>query len=390
MTPRRTLAFLLIGCALAICSPGTFAQSQTTGRIAGTVRDQTGAVIARAEVTVVSRAIGDERRTTSDETGNYAVSLLPPGTYQVNITASGFKKVVFDNVTVAITEITQINADLEVGSVIESVTIRDVPALTQTDGPRLGRVVDSRAVSELPLATRNFTQILGLSPGADVGLADNTGVGPQLAKHLSQRRAQDTKQLPDQRRGCQIDNASGRDEFDSSAILGNQLDNRANRGVSDFDRTHRFVLSYLWDLPQPAFAGNSKAARLLLSNWEVASIVVAMSGQPIDIVDTGAGSFYGLNGGNVLRGPRQSNVDFSLIKRFPFGESKNIEFHAEFFNLFNHVNLANPISDFNAIVSTGGSIDPDTGRIINPGDFGRITSASNNPRLIQFVLKFNF
>src|SRR5207244_5364485 len=57
------------------------------------------------------------------------------------------------------------------------VTVRDATPLTQPDGPRLGRIVDSRAVSELPLATRNFTQILGLSPGADIGLADNTGVG---------------------------------------------------------------------------------------------------------------------------------------------------------------------------------------------------------------------
>ena len=257
-----------------------------------------------------------------------------------------------------------------------------------------------------------------------------------------------------------IDNASGRDEFDFSTILGNQFDNRANRGVSAFDRRHRFVLSYLWDLPPPALAAKSTASRLLLSNWEVAGIVVAMSGQPIDIVDTGAGSFYGLNNGtnplarpswapgatrgtaasnvpagyffnpfafgrpnvptgqvipsslgtavsgpvppgapfgtdignvgrNVLRGPRQSNVDLSIIKRFPFHESKNIEVRAEFFNLFNQVNLSNPISDFNAVFSTG-SFDSNTGRIINPGDFGRIISTSNNPRLIQFAVKFNY
>ena len=93
---------------------------------------------------------------------------------------------------------------------------------------------------------------------------------------------------------------------------------------------------------------------------------------------------------NVLRGPRQYNVDFSVIKRFPFSESRSLEFRAEIFNLFNHVNLANPISDFNAIPSSGGSIDPGTGQIINPGAFGRIISTSNNPRLIQFALKFNY
>jgi hypothetical protein len=102
------------------------------------------------------------------------------------------------------------------------------------------------------------------------------------------------------------------------------------------------------------------------------------------------GTDFGNVGRNVLRGPRQTNVDFSIIKRFPFGESRSIEFRAEFFNLFNHVNFANPISNLNAFASSGGSIDPNTGQIINPGDFGRITSTSNNPRLIQFALKLNF
>ncbi|PYS78440.1 MAG: hypothetical protein DMF70_14750 [Acidobacteria bacterium] len=206
-------------------------------------------------------------------------------------------------------------------------------------------------------------------------------------------------------------------------------------------------------MPRLAFASTSKVGRLLLSDWQVAGIVTAMSGQPFDIVDSNAGSFYfGANSGlsrpswapgatgrtainnvpagyffnpfafvrpvvstgqlipssngtatasatgtdfgnvgrNALRGPRQTNVDFSIIKRFPFSESKNIELRAEFFNLFNHVNFANPISNLNAVSSSGGSINSDTGQIINPGDFGRIISTSNNPRLIQFALKLNF
>ena len=95
------------------------------------------------------------------------------------------------------------------------------------------------------------------------------------------------------------------------------------------------------------------------------------------------------NFGRVLRGPRQTNVDFSIIKRFPFGEAKNVEFRAEFFNLFNHVNFANPISNLNAVPST--SISANNGQITgDPGDFGRINSTSNNPRLIQLALKLNF
>jgi carboxypeptidase family protein/TonB-dependent receptor-like protein len=261
-----------------------------------------------------------------------------------------------------------------------------------------------------------------------------------------------------------IDNASGgaigAAGIDSGSILGNQLDNRANRGVSNFDRTHRFVLSYLWELPRPVFTGRSTASRLLLSNWQVAGIITAMSGLPIDIVDGNSASLYlGNNNGlsrpswapgatrsiatsdipsgyffnpfafarpivsagqgipssnigavggaacgvptvictdfgnvgrNVLRGPRQVNVDFSVIKRVRIDENKTIEFRAEFFNLFNHVNFANPISNLNGAVSSGGAINANTGQIINPGDFGRLTATSNNPRLIQLALKLNF
>src|SRR5258705_9327318 len=97
-----------------------------------------------------------------------------------------------------------------------------------------------------------------------------------------------------------LDNASSGsgDVGDSTIVIGNQLDNRANRGLSDFDRTHRLVLSYLWDLPRPAFASRSTAMRILLSNWQVTGIISAMSGLPIDVIDGGAGSLYGLSGGN--------------------------------------------------------------------------------------------
>lgn len=241
---------------------------------------------------------------------------------------------------------------------------------------------------------------------------------------------------------------------DTSAILGNQLDDRANRGVSDFDRTHRFVLSYVWDLAQPRFADRFAFWRRLLSDWQFSGVITAMSGLPIDVVDSGAGSFYGLDGasplarpsfstssgcaaaernvpaglffnplafarptvlpgqpipssggiataselgtdiGNVgrncLRGPRQTNVDLAIARHLAIGKSRNLELRAEFFNLFNHVNFAHPISDVNAVESTGGAINRSSGQIVSSGDFGRVISTSNNPRLIQLVLKMSF
>jgi hypothetical protein len=241
---------------------------------------------------------------------------------------------------------------------------------------------------------------------------------------------------------------------DSSGVLGNQSNRRANRGVSDFDRASRFVVSYVWDLPNPAF-GQSPIIRHLLSNWSTSGILTVMSGLPIDIVDTASGSLYGLAKGNnplarpnlspgftchsamqtapsgyffnpfafsspvvlagqpipsasgstaagttgtdigntprnCLRGPRQSNLDFAAIRSFRFKESGRVQFRAEFFNLFNHANFANPISNLNAVSSSGGSIDPNTGRVIDPGNFGRIISSSANPRLIQVALRILF
>jgi hypothetical protein len=242
---------------------------------------------------------------------------------------------------------------------------------------------------------------------------------------------------------------------DSSPILGNQNNPRGNRGPSDFDRTHRLVFSYVWEMPQPSIAGQSRPGRLIFWNWQSSAILTAMSGLPIDIEDTGAGSLYGLANGanplarpslvagmtcksatqdvaagyflnptifarplvqtgqaipssggtatasatgtdigdvgrNCLRGPRQVNLDFSIAKLFPVSESQTFEFRTEFFNLFNHPNFANPISNLNALFASTGRIDPTTGQVLNAGNFGRIISTSSNPRIIQFTLKFNF
>ena len=233
--------------------------------------------------------------------------------------------------------------------------------------------------------------------------------------------------------------------LDTGGVWGNQFAGRANRGVSDFDRTHRLVLNGLWELPNSRFANNSPA-RALLSHWQLSGFVVAMSGLPIDIFDPTAGSLYGQAGGrpnwapgavrktatsdippgyylnpfafslstvqpgqpipsahdptaiaptggtdfgnvgrNVLRGPVQSNVDVSVGKRFLISEAKAFLFRADFFNAFNHASRSNPISD----ISVAGQIDA-SGRILSPGDFGRILGFDSSPRIVQLSLSFSF
>jgi hypothetical protein len=120
-----------------------------------------------------------------------------------------------------------------------------------------------------------------------------------LQMSLTKRLSKGLQFLASYTYGKSLDNASGGSDSTGEArdtinIAGNQLDNRANRGLSDFDRTHRVVLSYLWDLPRPEFASRSTATKVLFSNWQVAGIITAMSGLPVDISDGGSGSFYGV------------------------------------------------------------------------------------------------
>src|SRR6266516_3395213 len=177
MLLRNTVALLLVFCLLALSQVLVMAQGPTTGRIEGTVKDQNGAVIPGAQVKVINKATANERTVTTDEAGYYALPLLLPGIYRVNVAANGFNPVIVDTVHVLITATTLVSADLTVKGVNVDPVVVSVAPLIQTDGPQLGRAVDSRFVSELPLASRNFTQILSLSPGVATYLPDSTGVG---------------------------------------------------------------------------------------------------------------------------------------------------------------------------------------------------------------------
>jgi hypothetical protein len=177
MIARAGKALTCVSWMLTLGASLAYGQNQTTGRIAGTVTDERSALVVEAQITISNKTTAAERSVTTDSHGNYALSLLPPGTYSVKVTAHGFTSALFDSVLVVITETTTVNAQLKAAGVIVDPVVVRVTPLLQNDGPQLGRVVDSRAVSELPLATRNFTQILALSPGTSVSLPDNTALG---------------------------------------------------------------------------------------------------------------------------------------------------------------------------------------------------------------------
>ncbi|MFZ0806919.1 MAG: carboxypeptidase-like regulatory domain-containing protein [Candidatus Sulfotelmatobacter sp.] len=174
----KSLAALTGGFLLAV-SLVSSAQTAGTGAIVGIVSDPSGAVVSGATIKATNEATGESRTATSSGRGNYSVPLLPPGSYAVEITKAGFKTSNYRGITVTVTETGNLNARLEVGSISQSVDVTGAAEQLQTDTSSLGRVADSLVVESMPMVTRNYTQIIALSPGvaADVMNAGELGRG---------------------------------------------------------------------------------------------------------------------------------------------------------------------------------------------------------------------
>lgn len=218
--------------------------------------------------------------------------------------------------------------------------------------------------------------------------------------------------------------SSGSQVFELWLLTNNQSNPRQSYGPTDFDRTHRGVISFTYDLPG---ARNMRAfVSHAISNWQASGIFVAQSGTPITILDFAAGAVYGnypfenraqlsgsriatsgtlhsrvlgtyLNsaaftaapeapngtspddtdfgnsGVGIVRGPGQRDLDMAIERTVAISERHSVHLRAEFFNVTNTPNFANPLN----IVTFGPA-------------FGKIIQKSNNPRIFQVALKYHF
>lgn len=174
---------LLIGLSIA------WAQ-ETTGSITGVVKDPTGAVIAGAGVTALNLENAAEFRTTTDGTGTYLFPLVRAGRYRVAVEVPGFQRLSQEGITVNTTERVRIDVTLSVGQVTDTVSVTTEAPLLQSERVTIGQVVEQRTIQSIPLATRNFTQILGTSAGVvgSVFNADNPGTGSDSVSVNGARR----------------------------------------------------------------------------------------------------------------------------------------------------------------------------------------------------------
>jgi hypothetical protein len=173
------IVYLFLVCLVALfaCVSPTLAQSATTGALIGTVTDPSGATISGATVTATSLATSQQRVVTTDATGSYTFSLLPSGNYKVRFDASGFKSIEIPSVSVNVTEYDTQNVRLEIGAQTQEVTVEATVATVQTENATIGGLVSGQTVTELPLSTRNYTQVIDLSPGVTANVATATAVG---------------------------------------------------------------------------------------------------------------------------------------------------------------------------------------------------------------------
>jgi len=170
---KRLLSLLLVLIAIVVPS---LAQT-ATGSIRGIIYDQSKAIITKAKVTATNKATGAERVTESNSTGEYILSALPPGEYEVKVTVSGFKASL-TSLTLQVGESVTNDFSLEVGRANETVVISsETPAINTTEY-KIDGVVNRKQIDNLPLNGRNFLQLALLEPGVEVESRADTGTSP--------------------------------------------------------------------------------------------------------------------------------------------------------------------------------------------------------------------
>lgn len=174
---RTTRIILGLSLLCVLFSLPALGQTGGAGALTGTVTDQQDAVVSGVEITVINEATGEKRTAVSQANGDYSVPQLLPGSYRIEFSRAGFKTAVKSGLRVNVTETSRLDVQLEVGAVTETIVVTSEAALLQTESAALGRVVDQVLVNNLPLSTRNYTQIVTLSPGIAAGVTRSDALG---------------------------------------------------------------------------------------------------------------------------------------------------------------------------------------------------------------------
>jgi hypothetical protein len=185
LTLRRNglQALLFVLCAGLLI--GVHAQTSTVGNITGTVRDPNGAVVPRAEVTIIEERTGLSRTVMTNEDGVFVAPSLPLGRYTVSTAPQGFKKTVNSGLELHVNENLVVNLTLEVGQMSDTVNVTAESVQVETNSGDVSSLVSEKQVTELPLDGRNYAALVTMVPGISPALGGNFQVrGTGLDSHI--------------------------------------------------------------------------------------------------------------------------------------------------------------------------------------------------------------
>lgn len=170
-TPSSSYILKIGAVCLLGLSPTVF--SQTTSGLTGTVTDLSGATMPGAKVTLTSTETGAQRESTSNEAGTYEFTALQPGNYTLTFQKEGFAQVTSAAIRLEVNQVARLDVSMHPGAVNENIQVTAAAALLESSNSQIGQVIETKAVSDLPLNGRNFAQLAILGTGV-VGV----GFGP--------------------------------------------------------------------------------------------------------------------------------------------------------------------------------------------------------------------
>ena len=171
--------FRLFICALCLMILPLAIFSQTTAGLTGTVTDSSGAVMPGAKVTLTSTETGAQREGATNESGIYEFTTLQPGAYKLTLQKEGFAQVTQAGIRLEVNQVARVDVSMRPGAVSENVeVISTAAALLESSTSEVGQVIETKAVSDLPLNGRNFAQLAILGTGViGVGFGPSGTIG---------------------------------------------------------------------------------------------------------------------------------------------------------------------------------------------------------------------
>jgi len=157
-----TLLFLL-------CASAWIEAQVETGKIVGSVKDASGAVVTDAAITVTEIQTNVERKTTTNAQGEYVVTPLKSGQYTVTVEHAGFKKAMQAAFKLDVNQVVRVDFTLTVGAITEEMVVTAAEPLVESETSSLGQVIEQSRVNDLPLDGRDFVELAYLTPGVNSG-----------------------------------------------------------------------------------------------------------------------------------------------------------------------------------------------------------------------------